>query len=214
MQRYILDTNLFFNMEEGMGLGDKTEEVVRTMTASMQATAESKTAEFYMPPRIVEEFLSFFEDPRQPFLTEFLSHAIIRSPHVGSLALPAQLFYDLIEDVRGRSYRGLRVGEEEIQKAGQLMMGKETLPAKEFQMSMGAVIKPFRDRYRQATRVGFLDSLGDLDVIMLAKELDAYVVTTDAGVVAWGRKFGIKEMPVSSFGVRVREFLKAPHHQA
>ncbi len=35
MEKYILDTNLFFNMEGNMGMGNKTEEVIRNMTKVM-----------------------------------------------------------------------------------------------------------------------------------------------------------------------------------
>jgi predicted DNA-binding protein (UPF0278 family) len=49
-----------------------------------------------------------------------------------------------------------------------------------------------------------LDSLGDLDIIMLAKELDGTVVSTDEGVMTWARKFGVKEISPSSFGQMIR----------
>jgi len=73
MDKYILDTNIFFNMEEGIGLGEKTEDVVRNIT-------QIKNVEFYMPPRIVDEFLSFFPDKNQAFIKDFLSKIIIQSP--------------------------------------------------------------------------------------------------------------------------------------
>jgi uncharacterized protein len=203
MERYILDTNLFFNMEAGLGLGQKTEDVIKTMQKVIAKLKESKKAEFYMSPRIVEEFLSFFEDKEQSFLKEFLSVITIKSPDLQKIDVSGFIVYQLVDDVRSRAYRGLTVAEEEIQKAGRMMMGKETLSKKDFEMSIGPVVKTFRDRYRQATRFGFIDSLGDLDTIMLAKELDGYVVSTDEGVMKWGRIFGVKEMPASVFGPKM-----------
>lgn len=200
MEKFILDTNLFFNMEEGLNLGVKTEDVVVSMTKMAKQLKKGKQALFYMPPRIVEEFLSFFEDKEQLFLKEFLGSIQIQSPDIGSSTFSAKIFYELIEDVRGRSYRGLRVGEEEIERGATLMQGKGELSKKDFQITLGVVVKKFRDRYRQATRVGFLDSLGDLDIIMLAKELDGVLVSTDEGLLKWGRIFGVKEMPASVFG--------------
>lgn len=208
MESYILDTNLFFNMEEGIGLGDKTEEVVISVTKAAKELKKNKQALFYMTPRIVDEFLSFFENKEQTFIQDLLGAVLIKSPDIGGLTFPAEIFYKLIDDIRGRSYRGLRVGEEEIQKAGVTMQGKAGISKKEFEMTIGEVVKKFRERYRQATRNGFLDSLADLDIIMLAKELNGTLVSTDEGVLYWGRVFGVTEMPASVFGARIRL-----HHQ-
>jgi RNA ligase partner protein len=120
------------------------------------------------------------------------------------MTIPASVFYQLVEDIRFRSYRGLSVGEEEIQKAGREMMGKADLDKKNFQITIGSIIKTFRDRYRQATRTGFLDSVADLDLIMLTKELDGYLVSTDEGVIKWGRTFGVKEITAPVFGEKMK----------
>lgn len=207
MDSYILDTNLFFNMEEGMDLGGKTEEVIRNMTKAIKKLKELEQSIFYMPPLIVEEFLSFFDNKEQDFLKEYLSAIIIKSPSVDDQSLPARFFYQIVDDVRGRSYRGLRVGEEEIIKAGQMMKGKGALSKKEFEITLGDVTRKYRERYRQATRTGFLDSVADLDLIMLAKATDGYLVSTDEGVITWGRTFGVKEMPASVFGARIKPLI-------
>ena len=69
-------------------------------------------------------------------------------------------------------------------------------------------IKNFRDRYRNATRTGFLDSVADLDLIVLSKEINGFLVTSDDGVLSWGRIFGIKEMPASVFRKRLEDLLQ------
>lgn len=196
---YILDTNLFFNMEAGLGMGRKSEEVIRNMTIAM-ARKKQEGYVFYMPPRVVEEFMGFFEDQSQEFLKEFLSGVIVKSPALGDIQIGANIFYKLINEIRSRSYRGMDVGEEEIKKGAQLFIGKEHMDRKAFEITVGPIVKNFRERYRTATRVGFLDSLADLDLIMLAKELDGTVVSADEGVLKWGRMFGVKEMPAPVFG--------------
>ena len=194
-------------MEEGMGLGSKTEEVIRNMTKAIKKLKELEQGIFYMPPLIVEELLSFFDNKQQDFLKEYLSAIVIKSPSVDDKNFPARFFYQIVEDVRNRSYRGLRVGEEEIIKAGRTMQGKVDLSKKEFEITLGEVTRKYRERYRQATRTGFLDSVADLDLIVLAKATDGYLVSTDEGVVAWGRTFGVKEMPVSVFGARIKPLI-------
>lgn len=196
---FILDTNLFFNMEANLGMGAKSEDVIRGMTDAM----EKKKAEgysFYMPPRIMDEFLGFFEDDKQKFLQEFMAQVIIKSPHLQDIQLGANIFYKLVNEIRVRSYRGMDVGEEEIKKGAQMFVGKENMDRIAFEKTIGPAIKNFRERYRTATRVGFLDSLADLDIIMLAKETDGAVISTDEGVLKWGRMFGVKEMPSHVFG--------------
>lgn len=196
MERYVLDANLFFNMEAGLGLGKKTEEVVKKITEFGKKLKINKKAEFFMPPRVIDEFLSFFPDKDQPFLKDLLSTVSIKSPDIGQMRFSAQIFYELVGDVRQRSFQGLRIGEEEIEKAGRQMVGKNNPSTKDFQIQIGSVVKKFRERYRQATRFGFLDSLADLDLIVLTQELGAFLVSTDEGVLRWGRVFGIKEAPV------------------
>ena len=203
----MLDANLFFNMEAGLDLGEKTEEVVKKLTEMGKELKTTKRAEFYMPPRVVDEFLSFFENKEQSFLKDFLAVIIVKSPDANKMNFPASIFYELVGDIRSRSYRGLNIGEEEIEKAGKTMLNKSNLTTKDFQMQIGSVVKKFRERYRQATRFGFLDSVADLDLIVLSKELDGSLVSSDEGVIHWGRSFGVKETPVRVWKKRLEDLL-------
>lgn len=202
MEKYVLDTNLFFNMEPGLGIGRKTEEVVISVTKTGKRMKKEKKGELLMPPRAVDEFLSFFKDKEQEFITDFLSVITIKSPDISKMQFSSGVFYKLIQDVRNRSYKGLNIAEEEIQNAGKKMMGKKDLKKQEFEMEIGGVIKSFRERYRKATRFGFLDSLADLDVIILAKEQNAHLVSLDEGVLKWAKLFGVKEMPALAWKKR------------
>ena len=193
-------------MQSGLGIGDKTEDVVSMFTKGAKKLKAAGIL-IYIPPRVVEEFLSFFENKDQSFIHEFLSVVVTKAPETHSQTLSAQLFYKLIEDVRLRNYKGLRIGEEEIELAATHMLKKEALDKKTFQQEVGGFIKKFRERYRNATRFGFLDSLADLDLIVLAKEQDGYLVSSDEGVLIWGRLFGVKELSPAAFGKRLVEAL-------
>lgn len=202
MQGFVLDTNLFFNMVSGLGLGNKTEELMVNVTSAMKKAREKKQAEFFMPPRVVDELLGFFEDKNQAFLKDFQSQITVKSPDISKHQFPAQLFYKLIEDIRARSLRGLNIAVDEVKTAYFHSNSEETVKLNkiELQKNMGPVLTRLREKYRVATRSGFLDSLADLDLIVLSKELDAVMVSTDEGVVDWGRAFGVKEMTAQSFG--------------
>lgn len=195
-------------MQAGLNFGSTTEKVMERMTHC------GKNVKLYMPPRIVEEFLSFFENKEQEIIKKLLAEIVVKSPNIDSFQFPASIFYTLVDDIRNRSYRGLRTGEEEIEQAAQSFMGGQTLTKMEFQKKVGVQIKGFRDRYRQATRVGFLDSIADLDIIVLAKELDGIVVSTDEGLLKWSRLFGVKEMSPSVFGEKMNALAPYLPHQA
>ncbi len=87
------------------------------------------------------------------------------------------------------------------------MQGGEKLDKKDFEIKIGSVIKNFRNRYRIATRTGFIDSVADLDLIVLAKEVDGFLVSADEGAIRWGRVFGIKEVLPSAFRPRLDSLL-------
>jgi len=195
-------------MQAGLQFGQTTEQVMKAMTLC------GGKVQLYMPPRIIEEFLSFFDNKEQEVIKKLLSHIIVKSPNIDSFQFPASIFYTLVDDIRNRSYRGLRTGEEEIEQAAQSFIGAHTLSKMEFQKKIGVQIKGFRDRYRQATRVGFLDSVADLDIIVLAKELDGVVISTDEGLLKWSRLFGVKEMSPSVFGEKMRELVPDLLHLA
>ncbi len=205
MKRYFLDTNTFFNMEAGLNLGTTTKEVADNLVRAVRSGSQSGEFELYMPPRIIEEFLSFFNDQKELFVQDLLSVVIVQSPDFSKIDLSASIFARLIEDVRNRSLRGMQIAEEEMENAVFKLSSINTsqLSKKDFQIAIGGHIRAFRDRYRNATRHGFIDSLADLDLILLAKELDGYLVSTDEGVLNWGRLMGVKEVPLSSLRLRL-----------
>lgn len=205
MERFVLDTNLFFNMENGLGIGNKTEMVVVAVTKAMKKMKEEQRGEFFVPPKIIDEFLSFFDDKEQPFILEFISMITVKSPDLHTAQFPAIITWQLVDDVRTRNYRGQTAAEDEIKQAAQHMLAQETLDKKDFEIQLGPIVKRFRTKYRQATRFGFLDSAVDLELIVLAKEVEGFLVSTDEGVMKWGRIFGVKEMSAPMFGKKVTD---------
>lgn len=202
MDKYVLDTNLLFNMEPGLGLGSNTNEVIENLLSAIKIIKKNKNTEFLMPPSIVKEIKSFFET-ETPLLKSFFAEITVKSPNITSTTFPASLFYSFVEEIRERSSRGLDIAEDELYKAVASLAPVELTDKKDIQIKTGEFTKKLRDRYRQATRTKFLDSTADLDLIVLAKEEGAYLVSTDEGVVVWGRRFGVKEMDPEVFGKKL-----------
>lgn len=193
MENYIIDTNFFFNLEIKSGFGKNSKEIISRFAEMGKKIKAEKKAEFFMPPRIVEEFMTFV-DGSEAYVKDFLTVITVKSPHTADIHFPAAVFYQLVDEIRERSYRGLRIAEEAVDQGAQKVIGKNNLSKMEYQKTIGEVVTKLRERYRQATRFNFLDSVADLDLIVLSKEVDGFLVSSDEGVIRWGRLFGIKEI--------------------
>ncbi len=207
MERFVLDTNLFFNLEEVKNLGKKTSEVVENLTRLIKELKKTNKAEFYMPPSVVKEFLSFFQT-KEAFVDRFLVLVNIKPPERDRVLVSGRVFYEFVKETRTRSYRGLKVAEEEIRKAAKEFLNKKIDSQREFEESIGPIIKKLRERYRNATRSSFLDSKADADLLLLSKELSASLVSTDEGVLFWAEQLGIKTVPARLLKERLESLLK------
>jgi len=206
MDTYILDTNLLFNMEAKMGLGDNTKRIMTNLAKVTSGKGKSEIS-IVLPPTIVQEIVSFFDSPDDEVLTSFLGSITVKSPETRSILVSGSIFSELTEDYRNRSFRAMKVAEEEMTRVAEVFMGKAVLPKKEFQITLGKVISKFRDRYRNVTRTGTLDSVADLDVIILAKELCGTLVSSDEGLSRWARQFAVVEMDPRVFGKKMKAYL-------
>jgi len=206
MENYILDTNFFFNLEIKSGFGENSAEIIKAFTQLACEVQKQQKARFFMPPRIVEEFLTFV-DENEKYVKDFLTTITVESPKVADIQFPASVFYQLVDETRDRNFKGMRVCEELIDQTAQKFMGSEVLPKIEYQKSIGEPLTKLRQRFRQATRFNFLDSVADLDIIVLARDLDGYVVSSDEGVLRWGRIFGIKEIAPQLFKLKLQQHL-------
>ena len=184
--RAVLDTSLFVNPDVRASLGETPTEAI---TRFLELASRIPTVEFYMPPSVFEELMNFVERDRLP--AELLIHLIQKSPMRYELTTPAVLLYELIEEIRDRINRGLRVAETAVRGAA----------AK----GVDEVIKDLRRKYREALREGIIDSREDVDLILLARELDATLISADQGAVKWADKLGIKWLLPEKF----KEYLEA-----
>jgi len=176
MERLILDTSVFTNPDVYAQFGETAQAAIETFVG----LARRVDARFYMPTSVYEE-LGKVKDIGA-LAADFESVVRIRSPRKFSLMIPGGVLYEFIEEVRTRIDRGLRIAEELTKMAGQ---SGET-------QDMGPLINQLRGRYREALRQGILDSKEDVDVLLLAYELDGVLVSGDEGMRKWADKVGIQ----------------------
>jgi RNA ligase partner protein len=176
----VLDTSLFVNPDVRESFGRTPTEAFESF---LSLALQAYLLEFYMPPSIFEELLNFIEPEKISGDLLVILHQ--KPPKKYELTCPAFLLYELIEDIRERINKGLRVAEKAVR--GVTKAGEEE------------TIKDLRRKYREALREGIIDSKEDVDLILLARELDALLVTADQGIIKWAEKLGIKWLLPSKF---------------
>ena len=176
MRAFVLDTSVFTNPDVYRQFGETGEAAL----AAFLDLGRRVRAQFYMPTSVYEE-LGQMKD-LSALAPSFEAVVRIRSPRKGSLMLPGEVLYEFIEEVRSRIDRGLRIAEESTKMASQATEAAD----------VGRLVNRLRDRYREALRQGILDSREDVDVLLLAYELDGVLVSGDEGMRKWADKVGIQ----------------------
>lgn len=171
-KRVVLDTSLFVNPDVRTSLGATPTEALETF---LFLAAQIHILEFYMPPSIFEELLHFVERERIPGDLLVILHQ--KPPKKHDLKVPGFLLYELIEDIRDRVNKGLRLAERAVRSA------EHRKPDE--------IIQDLRKKYREALREGIIDSKEDVDLLLLAMELDAMLITADQGLIKWAEKLGV-----------------------
>ena len=170
---FVIDTSIFTNPDVYITFG-------RTPTTALKNFLKLITKlegpNFYMPPSIYQELMDFVDIAKIP---KDLQVRIFQKPPMKyEMNVPAFLLYELIEDVRHRIDKGLRVAEQAVRE-----VINENEPD---------TINNLRRKYRSALREGIIDSKEDVDLILLARELDGILVTADTGIITWADKLGIR----------------------
>ncbi|WP_209476598.1 RNA ligase partner protein [Thermococcus stetteri] len=181
--KFVLDTSIFVNPEVRKNFGDNPTEAVKTFLSYAEKLFGK--VEFYMPPGIYREVMHFVEGEEiRPAIELYI---IKKPPNVHELKIPAFVVYELIEDIRRRIDKGLRVAEKAVRES---VLDTD---------NVDNIIQKLRRNYRRALREGIVDSKEDFELILLAMELDATIVSADVGILTWAQKMGIKWVDSSVF---------------
>ncbi|WP_297499261.1 RNA ligase partner protein [Thermococcus sp.] len=181
--KFILDTSIFVNPDIRRDFGDTPTEAMGAFLGYAEKLFGK--VEFYMPPGIYREVMHFVEDDElRPAIELYI---IKKPPNVHELKIPAFIVYELIDDIRRRIDKGLRVAEKAVRES---VIETDNLDK---------VIQKLRRNYRKALREGIVDSKEDFELILLAMELDATIVSADIGILTWAQKMGIKWIDASTF---------------
>jgi len=182
----ILDTSIFVNPDSRIYFGNTPKEAFSNFLDQLK---DKKHINCYIPPSVYEELAKFIEK-MPPAKKIVLVNK--KPPSSYQTPIPAMLVYEFIEEIRLRINKGLRIAEKYTRKGLAAPIDKAIplgIPAKKERNE--ELIKNLRQEYRVALREGIIDSKEDFDLVLLAKEITAYLATSDLGLVKWAQKLGI-----------------------
>lgn len=206
-QRFVLDTSVFLTDE----IRREDEDLGAALARLLDLIAEAKlqlNISCYIPPSVYEELTLMLEDRNvAPETHSKLSTWLIKkNPDRYGVMIPAELVYDYIDEMADRVNRGLRVSEKAVRKAEE---SRSESGEDDGITAVDRVISDLRDEYRSTLRRGVLDSREDFDLLILARELDAGVVTEDTGIINWAEDFGLRYLRGRDFPTLLDEYLQA-----
>ncbi|WP_456432752.1 RNA ligase partner protein [Thermosulfuriphilus sp.] len=172
-ERLVVDTSVFTNPEIYRQFG--LEPTVAFLNF-LELVGQAPSLRVYMPASVYAEL-------KKSLKAHELSKAAraifrIKSPKKYELKIPAFLLYELIDDIRQRINKGLRVAEEAVRSTG-LRQESE-------------IINSLRRKYREALREGIVDSKEDIELVLLTMELDGLLLSADQGVLDLADKLGLR----------------------
>lgn len=185
-RKYVVDTSLFVNPQARKEFGANPTAAVRGFIKRIAGL----DVDIYMPPSVFNELRNFAEAKAMGELELVIRK---RAPNTYGIYLPAAVLYDFIEDVRNRINKGLRLSEE---------FAKDNRPDNDEKL------RRLRDKYRDAMRSGIIDSKEDFELVLLAKELDATLVSADEGAIKFADQIGCAWLPADKFHAALKKMKK------
>ena len=97
-----------------MQWGQDSKSVFTTFITETKGLVKASKVTFYMTPTIRDELLGFFDATPPEYIHNFLTLITIQSPDPQLATIAGSVVRELIDEARSRSYRGMKIAEEEI----------------------------------------------------------------------------------------------------
>ncbi|RKD95223.1 RNA ligase partner protein [Halopiger aswanensis] len=206
-QRFVLDTSLFVT-EEIRREDESLEDAVCRLLDLIAHARLNLGISCYVPPTIHDELTTILEarEVDDEVYAKLNTWVVRKHPDRYEVSIPANVVYSFVDEMSDRVDRGLRVSEEAVRRAEETN-GQQPLEDHEYKTEIDAVISDLREKYRSAMRTGVLDSREDFDLLILARELEAGVVTEDRGIIAWTEDFGLRYIRGREFPDLLEQYL-------
>ncbi|UXM84534.1 RNA ligase partner protein [Methanococcus aeolicus] len=230
-QRFCIDTTAITDTEVRSSLGvDSISESTKIMLDLIADSRVNLGISCHIPyPSVYDELIGFLKRENCPKETiiKVDTWLVKKTPNRYEIKLPAELLYEYIRDIRERINKGMRIGENAMYESASVsylsIKGRNSNQNDNIKNTknvdtnathkehtdevLSKTVKSFRNKYRTALRTGTLDSAPDLDVLLLAKELDAAVVASDEGIEKWAQRLGLRFVKAKDFPFILKEYL-------
>ncbi|MCS7144917.1 MAG: RNA ligase partner protein [Archaeoglobaceae archaeon] len=205
-QRFVLDTTAITDagMREKESYASLCESANEILDLIALARLKLEISCYIPYPSVYSELSSFLRrnECNESTFVKLDTWLVKKTPNRYEVKIPAAIFYEYIISVRQKMNRGRRLAEDFILESSAISRASEKL-----EEDIGNLISKFRDRFRTVMRQGLLDSAPDLDVLLLAKELEAGVVSSDIGIKKWSERLGLRFVEASKFPRMLKEYL-------
>ncbi len=208
-QRFVLDTTAI--TDAGLRIKEGYETICESASEILDLIAQARLKldiSCYIPyPSVYGELTSFLKryGCNDDVFVKLDTWLVKKTPNRYEVKIPAAIFYEYILAVRQKINKGRRLAEEYIWESSAIASRMSS--DEDLEKLIGNLISKFRDKYRTVMRQGILDSAPDLDVLLLAKELEAGVVSSDAGIRKWSERLGLRFVEAAKFPRMLREYL-------
>ncbi|NLO29468.1 MAG: RNA ligase partner protein [Methanosarcina mazei] len=218
-QRFVLDTTALTDLQtrEVMGYTSLCEGMKTILDLIAEARLHFGISCYVPYPSVYKEMYEFASRNGcdREVVAKIDTWLVKKSPDRYRVDVPSQIFPEYVSYMRGRINRGMGVADNAIWGAATecLFMENPQNKKKEYREEVereviGGIIGKFRNKYRAALRYGILDSAPDIDVLILAKELDAAVIASDYGIEKWAEQLGVRFVPANTFPMMIKEYLR------
>ncbi|MHA1212404.1 MAG: RNA ligase partner protein [Candidatus Heimdallarchaeota archaeon] len=210
-QRFVLDTTAFTDSKLTNQFGGKVRDVVNRLSELISIGRLRLNISCYMPPSTFNELKKFLLENKCTIrdIDQVEAWVVRKSPDRFSVLLSSQVIYEYVSDVRERLDQGMtivrRAIKETIKSCERNIYEENGQSENDIEKT---IAKTFEEKYRQKMRRGVLDSLPDIDTLILAKELDAGVVSADTGIKQWTERMGIRFVEASFFPQIILTYLE------
>ncbi|RLI74660.1 RNA ligase partner protein [Archaeoglobales archaeon] len=208
-QRFVLDTTAI--TDTGMRVKEGYETLCQSAHEILDLIAQARlklNISCYIPyPTVYSELVSFLKryECEDKIFVKLDTWLVKKTPNRYEVKIPAAIFYEYVLTMRQKVNKGRRIAEEFIWESSATTAKIEEKD--KIQVEIGNLVNRFREKYRNALRQGILDSTPDLDVLLLAKELEAGVVSSDAGIKKWSERMGLRFVDAMKFPRMLKEYL-------
>ncbi len=210
-QRYVLDTTAFTDARLVSQFGGSIADAANQLAELTSIGRLRLNISCYMPPSTFNELKKFLLENKCTVrdIDQVEAWVVRKSPDRYSVLLSSQVIYEYVSDVRDRLDQGMdivrRAIKEGIKRTEENLLKKDGVNPKDLEKS---IARTYEDKYRQRMRRGVLDSLPDIDTLILAKELGAGIVSADKGIKAWTERMGIRFVEANFFPQIILTYLE------